>query len=214
VALDAAGRQVARMDRQTNGAAARLELTLDAPSKLTGTGEALFLDGQDAALVRAAVTDAAGNVMHLASNNISFRVLSGPGRVQGSHNGDPRNHADNSAPWSIAYHGLVRAVVRVTSSRARDPRERALLSRIDLHGPMASSAGALPEEATDASARADPIVVEASAEGFHPVRISIPVSTDASKAGVMAAAAQAAGQPVDFFGKSKELPTPDVQVLV
>ena len=47
----------------------------------------------------------------------------------------------------------------------------------------------------DASA----IVVEASAPGFAPVNVTIPVSTDEATAGVMAVAAAAAGKPVDFF---------------
>ena len=46
--------------------ATKLELGIDAPSVATGTGTALLLDGQDAALVRAAVVDAEGRVMHLA----------------------------------------------------------------------------------------------------------------------------------------------------
>ena len=44
VARDSAGKQVATTERSTNGAAASLELSLDAPSKLTGTGEALVLE--------------------------------------------------------------------------------------------------------------------------------------------------------------------------
>jgi len=191
------GKQVAQAERRTNGAATSLSLTVDAPSAATGTGHALLLDGQDAALLRASVLDAAGNVVHLASNNISFRVVSGPGAVQGAHNGDPHSHARNSAPWASAYHGLVRAVVRVTSAASRPARERELLSRIDQHGPMA--AGSLY-----ASAAGGPIVVEASSPGFEPVRVSVAVSEDAGTAGVMAAAAAAAGKPVDFFGTSAD----------
>ena len=54
------------------------------PPVRTGTGEALLLDGHDAALVRASIVDADGRVMHMATNNITFTVLSGPGRVQGA----------------------------------------------------------------------------------------------------------------------------------
>ena len=43
----------------------------------TGTGTSLVADGHDAALLRASVLDGEGRVMHLASNNISFRVVSG-----------------------------------------------------------------------------------------------------------------------------------------
>merc|ERR1712039_764487 len=111
----------------------------------------------------------------LASNNISFKVVSGPGFVQGSNNGDPHSHEPNNAPWHTAYHGLVRAVIRVTSTAARSAHERALLALIDVHGPMASGSETIEVDG--------PIVVEASSPGFAPARISIPVSTDARAAG-------------------------------
>ena len=84
IAKDGKGNHVATDVRHTNGRAAKLALSLDAPSKATGTGEALLLDGHDAALVRASIVDADGRVMHMATNNITFTVLSGPGRVQGA----------------------------------------------------------------------------------------------------------------------------------
>ena len=193
VATAADGAVVATDARFTNGAPAALALRVDAPSALTGTGGALLLDGQDAALLRASVLDGAGRVMHLdSSTNVSFRVLAGPGVVQGTHNGDARAHARNDAPWRTAYHGLVRAVVRVTSVAARDRAERALLALIDAHGPMAAGSGPAADDVSD-------IVVEASAPGFAPVNVTIPVSTDAATAGVMAVAAATAGKPVDFF---------------
>ena len=34
------------------------------------------MDGHDAALIRAAIVDDQGRVMHLATNNITFRVVS------------------------------------------------------------------------------------------------------------------------------------------
>merc|ERR1712023_447592 len=97
--------------------------------------------------------------MHLASNNITFKVISGPGRVRGTHNGDPHLHASNVSPSSPAYHGLVRAIIRVTETSGRDPIERVLLSKIDVRGSM---------------------VVEASSPGLKSVQITIPVSNDPS----------------------------------
>eukprot|EP01043_Picozoa_sp_COSAG02_P067717 COSAG02_NODE_10980_length_1819_cov_1.858140_2_plen_252_part_01 len=135
-AKDASGKVVATDERHTLGKASKLELSIDAPSKATGTGEAVLLDGHDAALLRASVVDDAGRVMVHARNNITFRIVSGPGVVQGSHNGDVHCHEPNNAPWHSANHGLVRAVIRVTSSAARDASELELLSRIDHHGPM------------------------------------------------------------------------------
>merc|ERR1712061_964026 len=92
IARDADGKPVAKAERHTNGKANAISLTIDAPSQSTGTGTALLLDGQDAALIRASIVDDAGRVVHLASNNISFRVLHGPGSVQGTHNGDVHSH--------------------------------------------------------------------------------------------------------------------------
>jgi hypothetical protein len=199
-AKDATGKVVATDERHTLGKAAKLDLTIDAPSKATGTGEAVLLDGHDAALLRASVVDEAGRVMVHARNNITFKIVSGPGVVQGSHNGDVHCQEPNNAPWHTANHGLVRAVIRVTSSAARDPRELELLSRIDHDGPMAAtSAVALHDggrmETSD-------IVVEASSPGFAPVQVTIPTSTD-PKNDVMAIAEASAGQPVDFMGHSK-----------
>jgi len=188
VAKYANGTTAATVSRYTNGKAAKLVLGLDAPSVSTGTGTAVVLDGQDAALVRASIVDADGRVMHQATNNVTFKVVSGPGMVQGTGNGDPRNHDPNNMPWHPAYHGLVRAVVRVTSVAAH--ADRVALSEIDAEGLM-----------TVATEEADPqpIVVEASSPGFAPAQITIPTSTDLVKDGVYAAAAAAAGQPVDFF---------------
>merc|ERR1719188_1902984 len=154
-ALDGDGAVVTTAARHTvKGPAKALVLTIDAPSHLTGTGGALLLDGQDAALLRASVVDARGTVVRSSSHNISFQVVSGPGRVQGAHNGDPHCYEPNDAPWHSAYHGLVRAVIRVTSVAARPAAERELLSRIDMGGPMAHS---------HVQPRVEPIVVMAVA---------------------------------------------------
>lgn len=191
VARDSTGNPVATTARFTNGNASSLRLSLDVPSKHTGTGSALLLDGQDAALLRAAVVDSSGSVIHLATNNVTFRVVSGPGFVQGTNNGDQHCYEPNNAPWHSAFHGLVRAVVRVTGTTARSARETSLLVKIDVDGPMAAVKQVTSPEG--------PIVVEASSPGFDPVRISIPVSNDPLTAGVYAIAEAAAGKPVDFF---------------
>ena len=193
IARDAHGNEVARTSKTTNGKAAKLSLTIDAPSVATGTGSAVLFNGQDAALLRGAIVDDAGRVMHLATNNITFRVVSGPGRIQGTANGDPHCHEPLNAPWNSAYHGLVRAVVRVTGTAARDEKEKALLGTIDHEGPMVANA---PELSVGDDV---PIVVEASSPGFAPVQIEIKTSTDSSAHSVYASAAAAAGKPVNFF---------------
>ena len=117
-----------------------------------------------------------------------------PHCLAGTHNGDVHSHVPNSSPWHTAYHGLVRAVVRVTGTAGRPAAERALLAKIDAHGPLSAAGQAGSSDSADA------IVVEATLPGFAPARISIPVSTDAAAAGVMAAASATAGMPVNFFG--------------
>jgi hypothetical protein len=97
---------------------ASIELTLDVPSAHTGTGTALLLDGHDAGLVRATIRDVAGNVVNDASNLVTFHVQSGPGRVVGVHNGDAKSHEPQVASSRHAYHGLARAVVKVTVDAA------------------------------------------------------------------------------------------------
>jgi hypothetical protein len=140
------------------------------------------------------LVDAAGRVMHFATNNITWTVISGPGIIQGTGNGDPHCHEPNNAPWHSAYHGLVRAVVRVSSVVGLSARERTLLSQIDHDGPMSMTGQQLPISLDDSD-----IVVEATCPGFDPVRLSIPTTADSS-ASVLKVAEGAAGKPVDFFG--------------
>lgn len=194
IARDASGNAVAWDTRLTNGEPTALRISLDSPNKITGTGSSLFADGQDAALVRVSVVDASGSVVHLADNNVSFVVISGPGFVQGTHNGDTHRHTSNASPWSTAFHGLVRAVVRVTDTSGIEAGIRDVAARVDVDGPLSS----LPPRKT--SAPPEPIVVEASSPGLGFVRVSIPVSADASAA-VLAVAEAAGGGFVDFFGK-------------
>ena len=44
-----------------------------------------------------------------ASSNITFSVVSGPGRIWTTHNGDPANDHPRDVSWVPAYHGLARA---------------------------------------------------------------------------------------------------------
>ena len=71
------------------GEPAGISLTLDAPNPSKGTGSALLLDGQDTALIRAELVDARGYFIgkNLSTINVTFSVVSGPGRIIGSHNG-------------------------------------------------------------------------------------------------------------------------------
>merc|ERR1711939_1285740 len=123
---------------------------------------------------------------------MGFKIVSGPGYIQGAHNGNPQNHHPNNANWVTAWHGLARGIVRVTSTAGRDARERQLLQQIDTIGPMSKNA-------LEIHSSTEPIVVEASADGFRSVQLSIPTSTNSATASVLAVAEASAGQPVDFF---------------
>ena len=61
----------------TAGAATKLQLTIDVPSPLTGTGQALLLDGQDAGLIRCSIVDDNGIVVNEANDLITFEIVSG-----------------------------------------------------------------------------------------------------------------------------------------
>ncbi len=189
-ALAADGATVlAAHSRSSWGAPARLVLTLDAPSAATGTGAAVYLDGGDVALVRATVVDADGNVCADASHNVTFSVASGPGRVWGVGNGDPANQQPSHAPWRAAYHGLARAVVRVTLAAAGSAADRALLAAVNI------DAGASPESSAVLAGDAPPpaaLVVAASAPGLAGATLSVALSVDPADE-VRAVAARSVG---------------------
>ena len=175
---------VARDSSLTPGAAVAIALSLDAPALSTGTGEALLLDGADTGLVRCSIVDARGVLSSAAAvgPNITFAVISGPGRVIGVGNGNPSCHEPNKASSRTAHHGLARAVVQVSVNAATP--DRALQALVDLEGNHTTRVELAPYAGPTA------IVVQASAPGFAPATISIPVSVDAAKDGVLAVAAR------------------------
>lgn len=189
-ALSADGATILALDSAESwGTPASIVLSLDAPSPLTGTGAALFLDGSDVALVRATVVDAAGRTCHDAVVDISFTVVSGPGLVVGVANGDPAD-ASVTIATRASYHGLVRAIVRVTLDAAGDVGARALRAAVNVDagvGPGSSAVwtGAVPPPLT-------PITVSASAAGLASGSISVAVSVDPRDA-VLAVAAASVG---------------------
>lgn len=138
--------------------------------------------------------DKAGNLVADATNNVTFKIVSGPGRIIGAHNGDPQCHEPNQVTWHSAYHGLVRAVIMTTEDKSSAPWHRARLQEID--GDSGSITLITPHSGdSSVDGVATPIVVEASAANLPPVRIAIPTSTDTAD-GVMEVAAASAGKPV------------------
>ena len=113
---DANGAVLARANVTTTGPAARLKLSLDHPGiaglRVSGpAGGSIKADGQDVALVRVQVVDAAGVLVPSAGHNISFAV-SGPGAIYGVGNGDPSDHDPDKAEYRKAYKGLARVLVQ------------------------------------------------------------------------------------------------------
>ncbi|EDQ85641.1 uncharacterized protein MONBRDRAFT_34168 [Monosiga brevicollis MX1] len=165
VALDKAGQGVASYSRLKPGAPTGLRVSLDAPSPVTGTGKALYADGQ---------------VVPTASNNVTLAILSGPGRVLAVGNGDPRCHEPNQATWRSAFHGLMRGIVQVTTVAVGD---RDLLEFVDVDSNRRTRV--IPMSAPSSQ---PPIVVQACAQGLACATVNIPVSVDPSDSVLNAAA--------------------------
>lgn len=178
---------VATHSRTTWGPAVGIKLSIDAPSVDTATGTAVYADGSDVALIRATLVDSQGNqVMDASATNVTFSVASGPGLIVGCGNGDPANHEPNQAPWHTSYHGLVRAIVRVTVDAATPVAVRARRLQIDVDagkGPRSSSI--LPVGQAPPSS----ITVSASAPGLPTATIAIPLSVDTADSPLQVAAA-------------------------
>lgn len=191
------GRSNAIMARNTvitTGDAVGIVLTVDAPSPISGTGSKMLLDGQDVALLRATVVDASGRHVTHSAHNLTFEIVSGPGRVVGTNNGDPQCHVANHLPGRPAYHGLLRAVIMGTVHSAGPAELRDRIVEIDVDSGLQTKvvSGATPP--TDPA----PIVVRAFSAGLSSGTVSILTSNDADTDGVLAVAAAMAGKPVSF----------------
>jgi len=190
VALDAAGNVLTTHTRMSWGAAAAIALTLDAPNPGFGTGTAVYLDGQDVALVRATVVDAAGTVVADSNANITFTVTAGPAMVWGIGNGDPSSHDPNNAASRPAYHGLLRAIIKTTLAASGSAADRALMAAVNVEAGGSVSVATIMQ-GSNAGAPTQ-VTVQASAPGLPTATIVIPLSTDPS-ASVAAAAAASVG---------------------
>jgi hypothetical protein len=183
-ALDSQSQIKATHTVETAGAAAKVVAYIDVPNIATGTGKSLVLDGQDAGMVSAAIVDTQGKVVPSASHNVTFSIVSGPGRIIGVGNGNPMCHEPNKASWRSAYHGLARAIVQVTRNAASSLHHRKRLIQIDRDGGIRTHI--VPPG--DTSPGDDAIVVQASVDGLGTSTVSIPVSTDMESDGVLATA--------------------------
>lgn len=158
------------------GAPVAIVLTIDAPSPVSGTGSAVYLDGADVALIRATIIDAAGNVVRNATLNVTFGVTSGPGLIWGVGNGNPACQEPNNAVWRSAYHGLVRAIVRTTIDASGSAADRALRASVNVEAGLSPfSSSILQGSAGNAPTN---ITVTASAPGLPKASIVIPLSVN------------------------------------
>jgi beta-galactosidase len=94
-------RLVAR--RETTGAAAKIVLTADRT--------ALTANGEDTAVITAEIQDGSGRTMPVAMNQVTFAV-SGPAKVIGVGNGDPRSHEADRTNVRSAFNGFAMALVQ------------------------------------------------------------------------------------------------------
>jgi hypothetical protein len=174
-------------------APAALALVVDVPSPSTGTGSALFLDGSDVALIRVATVDAAGALVSVTPTNVSFAVVSGPGRIAGVNAGNPAAHEQPNGATVATFGGLARVVVQVTADCTSPLRNRIIA--IDVDGGQrtyVSSDGA-------ACAALGPIVVRASAAGLADATVTLQTSVAPADAPLAAAAAAFGTAAVSYF---------------
>lgn len=199
--LDASGKVLAQQSISSCSAPTGIKLRLDAPSPSTGTGTGkLVADGLDTALLAVHLVDDNGRLCRQASNNVSVRVASGPGLVLGMDSGDPASTENQTVSHHTAFHGQVRAAVRVTQVSAKSARELAMLRALHPESELAL----LREGGTSVvgpGEGAGSIELEVSADGISKsAQLSIDLSTDPDTDGVLAAASQ--------FAAGANLPLP------
>jgi len=171
------------------GKPAAIVLSLDAPSASTGTGTAVYLDGEDVALLRATVVDASGVVVHDAVLNITFGVLEGPARVAGVGNGDPGDRTPNHASSKACYHGLARAIFKVTIKATGSAESRALEALVNPEAGMGPRSSSILLSEEDINTLPNSFTVTASAEGLATATLQVPLSTNDSDSVLSVAAA-------------------------
>jgi len=154
IALSASGRVVGSHSAMTPTSPVALRLRLDAPSLTTGTGSALVADGQDVALVRAEVVDAAGVLVVDATDEVTFSVLSGQVRLWATHSGDPAADAYEPVHGATrrSYHGLTRAIFISSADHATPVAHRRRVRQITTELDAGLTHVADPDRPTGAAA--------------------------------------------------------------
>lgn len=97
------GKVVATEVVETTGQPAAIKLRTDMPR--------LRANGQDIAVAEVSIVDAAGRVVPIASDEVTFTV-EGPGEIAGVGNGDPASHEPDVARKRTAFNGHCACMVR------------------------------------------------------------------------------------------------------
>jgi hypothetical protein len=149
--------------------AAILELVVDVPSKTTGTGDSLYLDGQDVAFIRAQLLDANGILVKNVDENVTYSVVEGPIAIVGVGSGDIGNHQHVQGNTYQTWQGLGRVVVQVTLDCTSANRDLAM--EINIDADASAYASACPTAGRSA-------VLMASTLNGLKASIKIPISGD------------------------------------
>ena len=128
------------------------------------------------------LVDARGALVSTAPVNVTFSVVSGPGRIAGVGSGDPTSHEQPNGATVATFGGLARVFVVVTLDCTSNNRARMLA--VDADGAAGRTRVLPPGEPCPT----DDIVVEASAPGLPAVQASVPVSGNAGSDSVDAVA--------------------------
>ena len=122
-----------------------------------------------------------------ATERITWRVVSGPGRVVGVSNGNPASHEQMKSNAVDAWGGLARGFVQVAMDCVSSGR--GLAKQIDVDSARSPT---LVETDRTKCGNTTSIVVAASAGQLGEARLSIRVSDDEARDGVFAVAAATA----------------------
>lgn len=146
--IDRNGNRVARHELlNSSKPVSKMDLYVDVPSKATGTGEALYMDGQDIAMIRVQFADEDGRPVFNDERNVTWSV-SGPIKLAGVSSGNNANPYQQPVQGAVyeTYRGLGRVLVQSTVDCTST--NRALARQIDTHtSPSLVYADACPTEA-------------------------------------------------------------------
>jgi len=87
--------------------------TTTAPVQITVSSDVntLKADGCDVAVIRVAIKDAKGRIVHTANNLVQFSI-EGPGKIIGTGNGNPSSHEPDKASQRMTFNGYCLVLVQ------------------------------------------------------------------------------------------------------